>query len=178
MVAGEEPRGGAGAGVAGLGGWRIGEEDADGEVGEGRDGDGEGVRDVFGAGGDGDAGLAGEEDWVVGVGGEGGAGRAGGEGEVDAGDVEGLGAEGVGEANAYCCAAGGEMDDLAEGGVGELGWREGVVGLGDLLAGGPGGEPEGRLGGGRFCYPTHRKGREEWGTGRRWEEAEEKGDGE
>ena len=70
------------------------------------------------------------------------------------------------------------MDDLAQGGVGELGGGKGVVWLGDLLAGGPGGEPDGGLGGWRFCYPTHRKGRDEWGTGRRWEEAEEKGDGE
>ncbi len=38
-------------------------------------------------------------------------------------------------------AAGGEVNDLAEGGVAEVVGREGVLRLGDLLRGTPGGDP-------------------------------------
>jgi len=62
---------------------------------------------------------------------------------VGGGDVEGAGAKGVREMDAELGATGGEVDDLAEGGVAEVvGWQ-GVLGFGDLLGGCPGDDPDG-----------------------------------
>ena len=55
--------------------------------------------------------------------------------------MERFGAEGIGEMDAERRAAEGEMDDLAEGGVGEVFRGERVVGFGDLLGASPGGDP-------------------------------------
>ncbi len=54
-------------------------------------------------------------------------------GDVDGGEGEGQGAEGVGEADADGWAADGEMDDLAEGGVVEELRRDGALRLDELL---------------------------------------------
>ncbi len=123
-----------------------GEEEADGEVGEGREGEGGGVADGGGAGGDGDGGAAAEGEDVGG--GEGDVACGGGEGDVGGGDGEGFGAELVGELDADERAAEGEMDGLAEGGVGaEQGGVVGAIGIGTVgvwtvgIGGGPGADP-------------------------------------
>ena len=70
-----------GEGDAGLGG----DEEADGEVGEGFDGERDWIADGVGSGGDGDGGCSAEGDGVVGVGLNGGGAGAGAEGGVDVG---------------------------------------------------------------------------------------------
>ena len=61
--------------------------------------------------------------------------------DVGRGDVKGVGSEGVGEMYAQRWSADGEMDDLTEGGVGDVFRRERVVRLGNLLRASPGGDP-------------------------------------
>jgi hypothetical protein len=61
---------------------------------------------------------------------------------VDGGEAERLGAEGVGEVNAEGGTADGEADELAEGSVAEIVGRDGIRGLGNLLGGGPAGDPD------------------------------------
>ena len=113
-----------------AGGWGV-EVDRDGYVGERGEGEGEGVGDDFCAGGDEDVGEAGEGEGAVSLRVDGGGVECQRAGEVRGGEVEGFGAEGVGEVDAEGRAAGGEMDDLAEGGVGEVGggrvfWGSGI----------------------------------------------------
>jgi len=60
---------------------------------------------------------------------------------VDRGDVESFGSEGVGKMHAESGSADGEMDDLAQRGVGEVFRWKRVVGLRDLLRCSPGRDP-------------------------------------
>ena len=60
---------------------------------------------------------------------------------MDGGDVQRFGSEGVREMYAESGSSDGEVDDLTKRGVGEVFRRQGVVGLGNLLRGSPGGDP-------------------------------------
>ena len=60
---------------------------------------------------------------------------------MDRGEVERFGSESVGQVDADGGSANGEMDNLAQRGVGEVFKRQRVVRLRDLLGGSPGGYP-------------------------------------
>lgn len=60
---------------------------------------------------------------------------------MDRSDVERLGSEGVGEMDTERGAADGEVNDLADGGIAEVVWWQGILWFGDLLRGSPGGHP-------------------------------------
>ncbi len=129
-----------------VGDFLRGQEEADGEVGEGRQGEGGGVADGGGAGRDGDGGAPAEGEDVGG--GEGDVACGAGEGDVGGGDGEGLGAELVRELDADERAAEGEVDGLAEGGVGgEEGGAVGAIWIRTIdvgavdAGGGPGADP-------------------------------------
>ena len=116
--------------------------EGDGEVGEWGDGVVDWIGDEFSAGRDVGVSISGECERSIAGGIDGW--RRGGERtrDVDRGDVESFGAKGVGEMNADGGATHGEMDDLAQGGVGEVFRRKRVVGFGNLLRCAPGGDPD------------------------------------
>ena len=131
-----------------------------GEVGERGDGVDDGVGDVFGAGREGDIGGAGEGEGMIAGGVDGRGGRGERAGDVDGGEVKGRCAEGIGEMDAEGRASGGEVEDLADGCVAEIFRWEGVLRLGDLLGGAPGGDPDGWRGaGGGGCGEREEKNR-------------------
>ena len=153
---------GAGAGVACLDGGRRVVVDADGEVGEGGDGRVDGIGEDFGSWRDGDIGVASEGEGAVGGGVNGRVGGRDGVGDVDGGEVERGGSESVGDMDAESVAAEREVEDLAEGSVAEVVRGEGILGLGDLLGGGPGDDPGGWLWCGRGgLFGENRQGSEE-----------------
>jgi len=161
-VAVDEIGGGTGAGVAGLDRWRRVVVDGDGDVGQRWDWKFYGVREEFCAGRDGEVGVASEGEGAVGGGVNGRVGGRDGVGDVDGGEVERGGSEGVGDVDAEGIAACGEVDDLAEGSVAEVVRGEGILGLGDLLGGGPGDDPGGWLWCGRGgLFGENRQGSEE-----------------
>ena len=69
-------------------------------------------------------------------------------GDVHGREVQGLGAEGIGEVYAQRRAADGEMEDLAHGGVAQVVERQGVLRFGNLLRCAPGGDPASQRGDG------------------------------
>ena len=83
-------------------------------------------------------------------------GRRDGTRDVDRGDVERLGSEGVGKMNTQGLAANGEVDDLAHGGFAEVVCRESVLWFGNLLRGSPTGYPDRRHGGRRLGGMSYR----------------------
>ena len=141
-IAVDIPGRGTGAGMARLLFGRDVQVESYGDVGERGDGVVDGIGDIFGAWRNGDIGSAGEGERAIG----GGVDRRGGgrerPGDVDGGEVEGRDAESVREVDAEGRAAGGEVEDFADSRVTEGLGREGVLGLGDLLGGAPGGDPD------------------------------------
>lgn len=120
--------------------WRV-EMESDRYVRQRRNGEGQRVREEFCAGRDGDVRSAGEGEGVVG--GRVDCRRGGRERTRDVGrrNVEGFGSEGVGEVDADGGAAGGEMEDLTEGGVVEVVRGKGIRRFGNLLRCAPGCDP-------------------------------------
>ena len=78
---------------------------------------------------------------MIGCGVDGSGGRRYGERDVDRCDMQRLGSEGVGEMDAECGTADGEVDDLADGGVAQVVGRERILRFGNLLRCSPGGYP-------------------------------------
>src|SRR5215471_4388554 len=66
--------------------------------------------------------------------------------DVDAGQAKHFGSERVGDVDTEKRSASGEMEDLSDGGIAEIVGGQSVVRFGNLLGGGPGDDPEFRLG--------------------------------
>jgi len=140
-VAVEVPRGGVGAGVSGFGGRRRVKMEGDGEARERRDGAGDGVGEIFSAGGDEDVGGSRKSYGAIGCGVNCGGVECERVRDVHGCDVERRGPKRIRQADAERGAADGEVDDLADGGVAEIVGRDGILGLGNLDGSGPGAGP-------------------------------------
>ena len=119
----------------------------------GGDGVVDGVGDVFGAGGNGDVGGSAEGKGLVGGGIDGGRGGRERARDMDRGEMQRVGAEGVGEMDTEGHTAHGDADDLTEGRVAQIVGGKGILRFWNLLRSRPGADPDlgvrGSLCGGR-----------------------------
>ena len=133
----------------------------------GGDGVVDGVGDVFGAGGDDDVGGSAEGKGLVGGGIDGGRGGRERARDMDGGEMQRVGAEGVGEMDTEGHTADGDADDLTEGRVAQIVGGKGILRFGNLLRSRPGADPDLRCSWKPVRRPAQEPGRQRE-AGRRW----------